>query len=375
MALERYNRHSLIDWFSQDYLRNAKIAVIGCGATGNEVGKNLALLGVGEIDFYDFDKIEITNLTRSVLFRESDIGRNKAEVVAERAKELDPNIRTHAYHGDFWENLKVSKLKLYNSVICCVDNFEARIKLNRLCFLLSVDLVNTGIDSKYSTVEVFPFSAGHDTSCYECNLPTSVYDRIRKRYSCGWLKKVSFVEKKIPTTILTSSISGAIATSISLRLESNKGKQGSRRILSDSITGIGSSVNLSKNPTCPACYIDSKNIVTINSGRKIEELITRKQSEVDEQVSIVTSEPILTKYRCVNCSPSELEATVVFEIASKFDSSITKCNSCQSDSVKVDIQDSFSIVDLIDNYRGRYFPCKYLISEFNDTILFFNLEE
>ena len=60
----RYARHALIDWFDQDRLRAARIAVIGAGAVGNEVVKNLALLGVGAIEIFDFDRIERHNLTR-----------------------------------------------------------------------------------------------------------------------------------------------------------------------------------------------------------------------------------------------------------------------------------------------------------------------
>ena len=56
MPSDRYARHALIDWFSQDTLRAARIAVIGAGAVGNEVVKNLALLGVGHIDVFDFDE-------------------------------------------------------------------------------------------------------------------------------------------------------------------------------------------------------------------------------------------------------------------------------------------------------------------------------
>ena len=52
----RYDRHKLIDWFSQGELENSYIAVVGTGAVGNEVLKNLALLGVGKIDIFDFDK-------------------------------------------------------------------------------------------------------------------------------------------------------------------------------------------------------------------------------------------------------------------------------------------------------------------------------
>jgi molybdopterin/thiamine biosynthesis adenylyltransferase len=85
----RYQRHTLIDWFSQADVKNARVCVVGAGAVGNEVLKCLALLGAGTIDVYDFDRIEVHNLTRSVLFRETDIGRNKAECAAARVRELE----------------------------------------------------------------------------------------------------------------------------------------------------------------------------------------------------------------------------------------------------------------------------------------------
>ena len=76
---DRYQRHSLIDWFSQAEVAGARMAVVGAGAVGNEVLKCLALLGVGALDIFDCDRVELHNLTRSVLFRESDVGRSKAE--------------------------------------------------------------------------------------------------------------------------------------------------------------------------------------------------------------------------------------------------------------------------------------------------------
>lgn len=88
MKADRYQRHSLIDWFSQEDVKASSFAVIDCGAVGNEVSKNLALLGVGKVDLFDFDTIEIHNLTRSVLFRRStfDVGSSKAEVAGKRIK-------------------------------------------------------------------------------------------------------------------------------------------------------------------------------------------------------------------------------------------------------------------------------------------------
>ena len=83
--VDRYARHNLIDWFSQPQLAASKVAVVGAGAIGNEVVKNLALLGVGRVDVFDFDQVKLHNLTRSVLLREADVGQAKAQAVARRA--------------------------------------------------------------------------------------------------------------------------------------------------------------------------------------------------------------------------------------------------------------------------------------------------
>ena len=61
---DRYDRLRLIPWWDQDRLKNATIMVVGAGAIGNELVKNLTLLGIGKILIYDMDSIESTNLTR-----------------------------------------------------------------------------------------------------------------------------------------------------------------------------------------------------------------------------------------------------------------------------------------------------------------------
>ena len=114
--MERYLRHSLIDWFPLERVQNCRIAIVGCGAIGNEVAKNLALLGIGKIDLYDFDSIEIHNLTKSVLFREEDVGSMKVEIAAVRLKELNPDISVTAHQGDFWDTLSLLKMSIYSSI-------------------------------------------------------------------------------------------------------------------------------------------------------------------------------------------------------------------------------------------------------------------
>ena len=79
---DRYERLRLIRWWDQDRIRNARMLVLGAGALGNEVAKNLALIGAGKTYIVDFDKIETSNLTRSVLLCSGDVGQWKADATA-----------------------------------------------------------------------------------------------------------------------------------------------------------------------------------------------------------------------------------------------------------------------------------------------------
>src|SRR5206468_5647901 len=102
---DRYSRLRLIPWWRQEKLAAARVLVVGAGALGNEVLKNLALLGVGTTYVIDRDAIETSNLSRSVLFRASDGGRPKAQVAAERAREINPEVAFHWLQGDVINDL------------------------------------------------------------------------------------------------------------------------------------------------------------------------------------------------------------------------------------------------------------------------------
>lgn len=371
MQNDRYLRHSLIDWFSQEDVHNATIAIVGCGAVGNEVAKNLALLGVGKIDLYDFDSIEIHNLTRSVLFRESDIGQNKAAVAAKQIRELNPDILVRAFSGDFWDTMSLERANNYSCIISCVDNFEARIRLNQLCLLTYTNFINTGIDSKYGQVEVFPFASHKKTACYECNLPSSAYSRIQQRYSCGWLKKVSYIEKKIPTTIVTSSTAASLAVANALKLIGNPEDHQSRRILIDTFTGTSTVTQLESNYMCPGCSSLGNKISIIKGSPHIEDKL---DLVVEQETTIITSDPILVSYRCIECNPKDEDSTIVFERAHNYTSDLTKCEKCDLDTVRIDITDSFSINTLLSNMNGKKIPAKFLQFDVEDETFVVDLE-
>src|SRR3954463_1414037 len=93
---DRFGRFRLIGWWDQARLARAKVLVIGAGALGNEIVKNLALLGVGNVLIVDMDRIENSNLSRSILYRATDNGTYKAQAAARAARDVYPDIRSHA---------------------------------------------------------------------------------------------------------------------------------------------------------------------------------------------------------------------------------------------------------------------------------------
>ena len=131
---------SLLSWFKQERLERANVMVVGCGALGNEVLKNLALFGVGHLVVVDFDTIEPSNLTRSILFSQADAEarRPKATVTAKRIREINPSIQVLPLECDICHDIGLGLLRQMDVVVGCVDNRWARYCLNRLCMRVGV---------------------------------------------------------------------------------------------------------------------------------------------------------------------------------------------------------------------------------------------
>lgn len=354
---DRYQRHNLIDWFDQENLLKTRVVVIGAGAVGNEVLKNLALLGVGYIHVFDFDKIEEHNLTRCVLFRDSDLNLFKADVAAEACRRIDPNIKIKASHMDFWDGLTLKEVSESDAVISCVDNYEARIRLNQLCLMTATDFYNTGIDSRYSSVEIYPFSTNPECACFECTLPPSAYISIQKRYSCGWLRKVAFEEKKIPTTAITSSIAGSFAVSMMLN-RINKHPQAIHsavRHFQDSITLEATLSVLQRNENCPACRSDNLSAEIILTKRFCARhpIIPLADNISGE---IVLSEPVLIRGICKLCGREQ----EYFESTRRLSDVVTFCSLCGSHSVATEFVERLTMADFERVFAGRNVPCKFI---------------
>jgi adenylyltransferase/sulfurtransferase len=213
--VDRYNSFGFISWWKQDVIRKARIMVIGAGALGNEVLKNLALMGVGEILIIDFDTIDDSNLSRSILYRGSDNGRKKAEVAAEAVQEINPDVATQWLHLDINHALGLGVYRRMDVVIGCLDNREARLSINQSCWKLNKPWIDGAIQELLGIARVFrPFKG----ACYECTLTDEDHKVMSIRQSCNYLAHENVIQGKVPTTPTISSIIAAIQSQEALKL-------------------------------------------------------------------------------------------------------------------------------------------------------------
>lgn len=212
---DRLGTFEFISWWEREKVQAAKMMIVGAGALGNEVLKNLALMGVGHLFVVDFDTIEAANLSRSVLFRPDDNGRRKAEVAAQRIKELNPDVQVQFFHGDINTDLGLGVFRRMDVVIGCLDNREARLSVNRFCYWMNKSWVDGAIQELFGLERVFVPGKG---ACFECTLTEQARRAMSLRYSCPLLARQNILLGKVPTTPTISSIIAGIQSQDALKL-------------------------------------------------------------------------------------------------------------------------------------------------------------
>ena len=208
--------YTLLSWFKKDRVKNAHVLVAGCGALGNEVVKNLALFGVGHIYVVDFDQIELSNLTRSVLFREEDAYNHsyKADIVAKRAREINPQIEVTPIVGNLFSEVGFGIYRSVDVIIGCLDSRIARYQLNRLALRAGKSWIDGSIENLTGVVKVY----APGISCYECSLSRDEFNHIMLRTGCADVVRSQTSKGRVATTPISASIVGALQVQEAMKI-------------------------------------------------------------------------------------------------------------------------------------------------------------
>jgi adenylyltransferase/sulfurtransferase len=322
----RFARFEPIKWWKQSVLSDARILVIGAGALGNEVIKNLALLGIGNIAVADMDRIEESNLSRSVLFRMSDEGELKANVAARTAKEIYPAIRTHALNGNVLADLGLGWFRWANVVIGALDNREARLFVNSACARVNRPWIDGGIDVLNGIVRGF---APPKTACYECAMGEADWTLLNQRRSCSLLARRAAQSLSTPTTPTTASVVGAIQVQEVVKLLHGMDALMGRGVVFDGLMHNSFTAGYPINPECP-WHEEPARIEAIDELssdvplKKVWEAGAKILGDVD---ALDISREIVQSLKCPNCGKTQS----VFQPAEKIAVDQINCPACNEE--------------------------------------------
>lgn len=112
-------------------LQNSHVLVVGAGGVGGFVIEALVRAGIGSLSIIDFDKIDITNINRQVIATHKTVGMQKVEAIAERAREINPNVNIKIYNEKLTkENVeKYFEDINYDYVVDCIDMISSKLAL------------------------------------------------------------------------------------------------------------------------------------------------------------------------------------------------------------------------------------------------------
>ncbi len=146
--LVRYSRQLMLPEVGikgQEKIKNSKVLVVGAGGLGCPVLQYLTAAGVGLIGIIDFDKIELHNLHRQILFSTKDVGKAKAGTAFEKLKKQNPDVSFVVFNEMLCETNAEKIISQFELVVDGSDNFQTRYLVNDMCVKLSKPLVHGSI--------------------------------------------------------------------------------------------------------------------------------------------------------------------------------------------------------------------------------------
>ena len=153
----------------QKKIKNAKVLIIGIGGLGCPLLNYLASSGVCNIGIVDFDKVELSNLNRQILFNTSDIGKFKVNQAKSKINKIYKKIKIKTYRIKISERNIESIIKDYDIICDGTDNFNTRYLINDYCKKNKKILISAAI-SKFDG-QLFKFDFKKKVPCFRCFMP------------------------------------------------------------------------------------------------------------------------------------------------------------------------------------------------------------
>lgn len=305
---DRFARFRLIGWWDQARLAQARVVVIGAGALGNELIKNLALLGVGQLFVADRDQIENSNLSRSVLYRAADRGASKSVVAANRARDIYPAMRTQAFHGNIVYDLGLGVYRWADVILGGLDNREARVAINQAAARTGKVWIDGAIERLEGVARVFDPASG---PCYECTMSDVDWKMLDARRSCALLSRDEMEQGKVPTTPTTSSVIAGIQAQEAVKLLHSLPTLAGQGFVFDGQNHQSYTVTYTRLEDCPS-HDAYAPIVELDWGAgatRAGDLLERARCDLGPKAVLEFNHDLLKSLTCERCHEVELVLT------------------------------------------------------------------
>jgi len=302
---DRFSRLRLIPWWDQAKLAACKVLVIGAGALGNEILKNLVLLGFRRIVVVDSDRIDVSNLSRTILYRSEDVGEFKVNVAARACASISPDAVVQPIVANVLRDCGLGLFNWCDIVLAGLDNREARLWLNRSSWKVNRPWIDGAIEGINGVARVF---LPGTPPCYECTLGEVDWAILDRRMSCNLLAHEEVTEGKVPTTPTISSIIAGIQVQEAVKFVHGLPTLSGRGFIFEGLHHTSYRVDYTENPDCMSHYTLREIIALPESSNDLtlDQLWRRAAKDLaSNQIVIEFSRDVIRKLTCPACSQEQ----------------------------------------------------------------------
>ena len=183
-------------------LKNAHVLIVGLGGIGSFAGEFIARAGIGTITLIDGDAFDPTNKNRQLTALDSTIGRNKAVVLAERIKDINPDVILNVVEEFVLPERVWQLLEEYKPdyVMDCIDSITPKLEWLKACKRLKIKIIShLGAGGKIDPARV---QVSKLTKTYNCKLAAHLKKRLkREKVQFDSIKAVFSSELQIPSSL------------------------------------------------------------------------------------------------------------------------------------------------------------------------------
>ncbi|HKB59604.1 MAG TPA: molybdopterin-synthase adenylyltransferase MoeB [Gallionellaceae bacterium] len=243
--LLRYSRHILLPEIGvegQDKWLASRALIIGAGGLGSPAAMYLAASGIGQLAICDHDTVDLTNLQRQLLHRDTAVGQPKVVSAQQTLSGINPDVAVIPLQARADARLLAEQVARADVVLDCSDNFDTRYAVNRACLEAGVPLVSGAATRFEGQLCVFDFRRP-DSPCYNCLYPEKHESEETRCAIMGVFAPLV-------------GVIGALQAAEALKLLAGAGETLSGKLLLlDALTMGVRTARLARDPGCAVCKV------------------------------------------------------------------------------------------------------------------------